>query len=282
MLKRQLRSRKASSIQPQDLTYRPPLYSPGFPFILMWSEKSACTTVAKWFFAQIGLLKRALSYHRWIHEYENSVFKARKGYLESCCAAFCEGVASLKFVRNPYTRLYSGYLETCSPRVLSQPEHWSTLTRAKVLEHLVGESVGLEYGYSFNQFVNWVAEQSPNDLDPHLAPQFESYENQANPRVVRIEDGDNVFQLLEAEYNLTSTEGRKLIYSSGHHHTKVKFKNTENASILDVSQPVTRTASFQIFDASARTIAASPSGEKIRERFYEDFKAYGYPTAVGP
>ena len=276
MLKRRSKVRKFGSIQPQDLVYRPPLYSPDFPLILMWSEKSACTTVAKWFFAQTGLLKRALNHHRWIHVYENDVFKARKGYLEECASAIEKGAPVIKFVRNPYARLYSGYLETCSPRVLNQPNHWSTQTRSRVLEHLVGSQPGLEYAYTFIQFVDWLAEQTLGDLDPHLAPQFQVAEKKCAPRIIRVEDSENVFHQLEAEYGLKPTAGRKRIYDSGHHHNKTEWQAQQKASVLDVALPVSRSSSFTIYDAPPSTIASSDSGEKIRRIFKADFEAYGY------
>ena len=281
MLMRRRNFRSKGSVRPADLAYRPPLYSPEFPIVLFWSQKSACTTVAKWFFAHIGQLKRALNHHRWIHEYENNVFKARPNYFEDCAAALNSGVTSVKFVRNPYARLYSGYLETCNPRVLREPDHWSTQTRARVIEHLVGSDPGLEYAYSFNQFVGWLAEQSLDDIDVHLAPQFESFEEAVSPTILQIDSSEDVFEALEIEFDLPATKGRKQIYTSGHHHKKKELQGGVGASILDVAIPVVRSTAFQLIDAPIHVIANSISGSTIKELFEADFRAYDYSTEPG-
>lgn len=264
------------TIQSKDLAYRPPLYAKGFPFVLLWSQKAACTTVTKWFFAQIGVLKRALNHHRWVHNFESDVFKAREGYLEDCAHAINNGVEVLKFVRNPYTRIYSGYLETCSPRVFEDREHWSSQTRNEILGHLVGLDVSLEYGYSFSQFVDWLATKSRQELDPHLAPQFEKFERRLRPKIIRLEDSANVFHDLEAENAFISTIGRRRIYESGHHHEKVSPGSDLDVGVLDLALPVRRSSAFAIYDVSPDLIASSSAGEKIRTIFKQDFDAYGY------
>src|SRR5215813_12880764 len=103
---------------------RVPLWHEAFPFVILWSEKSNCTAVAKWFFLQIGRLDEALAYSPWIHDFEIKVYKTGD-YIRRCVDAINSGAKVVKFVREPYARTYSGYLELCRPHFDEPVEHWS-------------------------------------------------------------------------------------------------------------------------------------------------------------
>ena len=64
----------------------------------MWSEKSGCTAIVKWFFWQLDLLDEAVKHHPWVHNYENDVFKKRPGYTHDYLKAINDGLPVLKFV----------------------------------------------------------------------------------------------------------------------------------------------------------------------------------------
>ncbi|MEO0399605.1 MAG: hypothetical protein AAF224_09330 [Pseudomonadota bacterium] len=59
---------------------RTPLYDPRLPFMVFYSQKGACTAIVKWYFQKLGVLEGAGTYRKWIHAYENDVFKKRSGY----------------------------------------------------------------------------------------------------------------------------------------------------------------------------------------------------------
>lgn len=246
----------------------------------MWSEKSACTIAAKWFFHHIGLLDEALAHARWIHAYENDVFKARKGYLAECAEAIRGGKPVVKFVRNPYTRAFSGYLETCHPRVLREPEHWSTKTRAAILTDLFRAAGELEYAYSFNQFAEWLSRQPAGKLDLHLAPQFLPFESGLEIETVRLEDHDNPYCWMEQRLGLSSTLGDQRIHESGHHHDKRDVRAGKAELVMNAGIPVQRRKTFRIFDLPAEAIAEAPAGRVIRTVYAQDFSAYGYEPMV--
>lgn len=273
-------SRGSRLILERELTVRSPLYHPDFPVIMMWSEKSACTVAVKWFFHHVGLLDEALSRARWVHVYENEVFKARKGYLADCKKAILSGKPVIKFVRNPYLRVVSGFLETCNPRVLREPEHWSTIARSAVLTELFNTRVELEYAYSFNQFVRWLAAQPPERLDLHLAPQFRPFEAQLNVEVVRLEDSANAFCEVEQRFGLPSTLGNEQIHASGHHHRKRGVTAGKATLLMDAGIPIQRRKTFRLFDFPVQAIAEAPAGEVIRGVYAQDFSAYDYEQVV--
>ncbi|WP_084420414.1 sulfotransferase family 2 domain-containing protein [Henriciella litoralis] len=257
-------------------SFRTPLYHADFPVVVMWSQKAACTVAVKWFFHHIGLLEEALSHHRWIHNYENEVFKARAGYLKECRRAISSGKPVVKLVRNPYARAYSGYLETCNRRVLTDKKHWSSHARAEILEKLTGQPQDMELAYSFLQYCDWLGGQPESGLDPHIAPQHERVENNLEVRTLKIDGATDVFLEIETEYGLPSTENNMSIHHSSHHHKRKNITDEEATGLLTLGMPLKRERDFQVPDISPHIIAASPAGATLRHVYRRDFQAYGY------
>jgi len=266
--------------RPHDLSIRTPFYHPDFPVIVMWSEKSACTIIAKWFFHHIGHLEKALAYARWIHKYENDVFKARPGYKRDCLAAIKAGKPIIKFTRNPYARAYSGYLETCNPRVLREPNHWSTQTRKAILQSLKNTGCDLEQTYSFAEFISWMSKRDVNALDLHIAPQVTEFEQKLAIENVRLEDLRYGLPDIEDRLDLPSTRDLKTVHTSGHHHPKKPTDSSEAQQSLTTGLPVKRPRGFRALDISPELIAQSPSGRLLRSVFQADFEAYGYDNGI--
>ncbi len=50
--------------------------------ILFWSHRSGCTSLANWFFFQIGLFTEAKKYNDFIHYYEFWVYKNSTNYIQ--------------------------------------------------------------------------------------------------------------------------------------------------------------------------------------------------------
>ena len=119
------------------LHQRTPLFHEDFPLILLWSEKSGCTTLLKWFFYQLGLLDDALKHSDWVHDYENQVFKARDDYLLDLDRALDKQEKPVvKLVRDPYQRALSSYLSLTEKK--DGEEHWSIEVRRHVRNYFYG------------------------------------------------------------------------------------------------------------------------------------------------
>ena len=265
-----------AQIKASDISVRTPLYHPDLPFVVLWSEKAACTVIVKWFLFHSGLLDEALAHGPWIHKYENEIFKAREGYNADCLTAIRSGLPVIKFVRNPYLRAYSGFLETCSKRVLDNAYHWSTDTRRQVLKSLLGTSGNLEYAYSFTQFATWMGSQRDGSLDVHLAPQFTTLEKRVTVECLQLEMEEGATHYIEQRFGLRSTRRRHRIYSSGHHHDKHPLPAAQARSVLSLGMPVRRSRDFHIFDVPVDVVASSEAGAVLRKVFRHDFEAYGY------
>lgn len=89
---------------------RIPHFHKDFPLILFWSHRSGCTTLANWFFFQIGLFPEAKKYHDFIHYYEFWVYKNNTNYIPELQNGLLTAKKDVcKLVRNPYTRAVSSF-----------------------------------------------------------------------------------------------------------------------------------------------------------------------------
>src|SRR3990167_7963600 len=98
-----------------DLRPRVPMWHPDLPFIVLSSQKAAATVTARWVFLQLGLLTDAMSKKslRHTHQFRMNVFQKRPNYMRDLINAVRRGTPVIKFVRDPYARAYSIYLECC-------------------------------------------------------------------------------------------------------------------------------------------------------------------------
>ena len=259
-----------------DFGARVPLHHDDFPFVILWSEKAGCTAVAKWFFWQIGLLDEALDYHPWVHNYENDKFKSAPNYMQQCLGDIERGKPVVKFVRNPYNRSFSGYLELCNPKIAQPGPHWTKRYRRRVLTAVLGFEEELEYCFSFRQYINWLVAQPIAGLDPHLSPQYIKGEEHLITRIHQIETGAEGMRSLEEEFGLKKSAERRDLFQSEHHHRKKKLSPKPAVSVFDLGIPIRRTKYFQIIEPTLDEFQGDLVGKEIRRFFANDFISYGY------
>lgn len=276
-------SRDISDLTFLDLDYRRPLYKEGFPFVIFWSEKAACTVVSKWFFLQLGQLDEALRYSKWIHNYEARFIRTNKvEYLESVVAALKAGVPAIKFVRDPYARAYSGYLEMQRPGALTNPTNWATQARRTVISEIATPNASIEYTFSFRQYLLWRATKRNNEVDAHLAEQYVPRDRFIRMRAVKIENARLAFQRLEEEFDLpVRSAEHDHIFSSDHHHDKgVGYSAEEIEKIIELGVPLRRPPTFRL-PKFARDIALRTGlDDLVRVSFGRDIELYGYGPAT--
>lgn len=265
-------------ITARDLEFRSPLFHDSIPFVLLWSEKSGCTVAVQWFFYQLGLFDEAKVYHGWIHSYENDVFKERPNYLEDCAAAINSGKPVYKIVRNPYTRAYSGYLETCRPFVRERPGHWATITRQHILEALLGSSDELGYTFSFRQYAEWLVRQPRKSVDVHLQQQHVKLETKLDVKILRLESEQDIYTTLSGVFGLPKLPPDHPILTSGHHHARSGAIPPDWNGLFDLGLPIDRPADFKIFYPEPQDIARTTVAPLLRRFYRADFEAYGYPA----
>jgi hypothetical protein len=277
-------SRDIATLDIYHLDYRRPLYKEGFPFVIFWSEKAACTVVAKWFFLQIGLLDQALQFNGWIHDFSGQVFQANKtDYLNTVLNALKTGLPAVKFVRNPYARAFSGFLEVSRPHALTDASNWSSRSRRQILSELCSPSTSVEHAFSFRQYLLWRATKKAEEIDAHLAEQYVPRDDCLPMRIVQMEDGLSAFARLERQYNLPATSAdHPVIFDSFHHHKKSsELSADEAAKILDLGIPLQRSEAFEFPTFDQDIALRSGLDDLMRRSFRNDIEKYGY-DAVAP
>lgn len=206
---------------------RKPLWDPGFPCVIFWSHKAACTALAHWFFAQLGSPQRVrpeFARHGYrglrIHEYEHGVHNRREGYLAGCVSALRAGRPAIQFVRDPAARAFSGFLGSCRRAAQSREQFWGARVRAEVLAFLQRRDGTQRAAYSFVDYLEWLAQVRAPALDDHVAPQFLGLERVFAPEIVPIESLGEQLARLEQRFGLPALARDAQLLESTHHRAK--------------------------------------------------------------
>ncbi|MEL7030045.1 MAG: hypothetical protein AAGL49_12765 [Pseudomonadota bacterium] len=261
---------------------RLPLYRPGDPFILFWSQKAGSTGAATWYFHRAGLLEEARRFSPWIHDYETQVFKRRPTYAADVRRALDNGVPALKIVRDPAARAFSGFLELNRMGVIRQRrDHWSVYWRKRLVRAVHGASAPFETPVAFNAYLDWLAGLPVRALNGHMAPQSGPVEARLGERIVsyKADDGPEVFGRIEQAFDLTPTEPHRLraFAGSGHHHRKEALAPETLARFVAEGLPIDRTPEtvFPRIDAKA-AVALPDLDRRLRRVYGGDYARYGY------
>lgn len=245
--------------------YRIPHVHNDFPLVLFWSQKSGCTTLAKWFYEQIGLLEEALEYSPWIHAYEDEVYKSKTDYRSEAFERIMSGEKDgLKLVRNPYKRAASQFLILATTKGLYWDGEWE-----KIRTIFYGNKDSPR-GITFKQFLCYVRDY-PEITDNHFHPQYSPGEEKFIQKHVKLENFHKEIGQIEKQYGLKRTKISELSNSS--HHLK-------NSMVLKGDY-----ANAEITNESFALINKFPTYESfyddeaihlVNTVFENDFTAYGY------
>jgi hypothetical protein len=164
-------------------------------------------------------------------------------------------------IRNPFERLISAYLEKFvyrrhNPRNLMH-------TRSVISAVQGSTEIDLDQGISFDQFVAFILNQDPFDLDPHWRPQHLYFLGVKHmSRIYRLEN------IAELEKYLLEEQGVTI---------KLGHKNKTGKSDIHLSQASTLPS--REFDnggpINPDSFLATPHADAIREYYREDFEFYG-------
>lgn len=262
---------------PDCVRIRPPLYHPDFPYVLFWSQKSGCTTVVKWFFAQIGELEKALEYSAWVHRYEGEVYKARPGYRKEVHAALKSGrYKAVKVVRDPWRRAPSAFLVLAERGAVVAKHHWVKEHWTLVDAWLAKRGLDPSAGISFLDHLAMVRELQANDpksLNAHLAPQFVPGESDFVQEVVPIERFQAWAEAAAARPGVRGIDFSRVAESKHHHTTDAAV--TEALGPTPEATPIPRGAYRDGRFPSGSAFINERSRAAIRQTYAEDFAAYG-------
>ncbi|WP_162408775.1 sulfotransferase family 2 domain-containing protein [Acuticoccus sediminis] len=264
---------------PDSVRIRPPLYDPSFPYIVFWSQKSGCTTVVKWFFAQLGLLDEALAYSNWIHDYEGQVFKKRKFYKREVAEALRSGThKAVKVVRDPMARAPSSFLVLAERgAILERRHHWAQDHWTLVNDWLAERGRPVEPGLTFLDHLEMVREfeaKEAHSINQHISPQYVAGEEEFLNEVIPIE------RFADWATGIAGTDGIKdvdmnALGESRHHHQVTERRTkmfAENAETIPIERGAFANGKFP----SSKVFINERTQPIIRDTYKVDFDNYGH------
>jgi hypothetical protein len=142
------------------LTLAPrPLIHPEAKMIVVFSPKSACTTVASWFFHQLGHGRAARDFSPWPHRYRGQVYYHSLLYRKAL-EKNLSNYTLVRIVRDPFDRAASSYRHALKHGI-ADPDF------AKVM----GRSDASKEGFSFAEFLDLLERVDLATCDRHYAQQ---------------------------------------------------------------------------------------------------------------
>lgn len=249
------------------------LHAPGFPLVLLFSEKAGCTSLTKWFLFHIGKLDEATAYHPWVHRYRKAVLCRQSGYeWQSLRLLLLREKPIVKLVRNPFDRAFSSFLATLGAAQGRDSESWAGKFVAAARAH-AGKPPG--DALSFEDFLSYLATTGTgrDRQDKHVARQHMAGEERRIDRIIRLERFAEEIRSLEAEFNLAHSP-LELITTSRHHRsaTQPSPPSVAPAAHLEITCTQARKGEVPGKDA----FYTAETRRLVRQCFAADFEAYGY------
>jgi hypothetical protein len=166
----------------------PILVHPQYRFVLIFSPKSACTSVVIWFYKTMGLLDEARAFSKWPHDFrliklqhENNQRKAQQLPLRD--------VKILRVVRDPIDRAASSFRHA---------------VKTGYVNNRIRDTIGVDVasdGLSFQQFIDFLELEDLYRCDPHHRHQKNPIENLRDPDCLINISKQNLFEGLNAFEN---------------------------------------------------------------------------------
>lgn len=233
------RSEHPLDIDPEAVWTRMALHHPDLPVVLLWSEKAGCTSLLKWFLAQTGRLEEALAYSDWVHDWELDVMKAQPSYEEQLHERLRDGSPVIKLVRDPFDRAVSQYLMMV--RHPDGSDHPTVAVRRSIRRAVHGDP-DVDASYSFEEFLRWLADQDPTELDLHLAPQATALEDALSAagrtvELLRLERFDEGIRALEERFGLPPVDLAE-VTTSRHHSRRRDFVGVSPDAVTRFRFPI--------------------------------------------
>lgn len=213
-------ARPPSAVHPSDM----PLVNARQKLALYWSPKSACTATVIWFINTLGRAAEARAYSRWPHDWRLGVFYRSPDWSRDLRAYAADGSwPTLRVIRDPYSRAISIFRQALQFGLESR-------NLANFLRRDVSE------GYSFVEFLNFLAASNLRTIDPHMRVQRRIAEGQMRRpmTIINVSRSDLFAELnrFEAGHGLAITDFSSLPWL---HEVEPKRRVNRIALTEDVS-----------------------------------------------
>lgn len=265
------------------LKTRTPYHHPGVPFVVLWSQKSGCTSAFKWFLWHAGLLQEALQYRVHeeglsIHNYEMEVFRNTPGYLRQLAARIESGVPIINFLRCPYSRAFSSYMHLHNRFYIRFErdgiQNAGLDLRYEILRSVYGYVPPVEYPISFMDYLLWLDTHEISEIDPHHSIQYSPLYELPNVTHYRLEDFSEAIDTIERKFSLADSSDGREVFSSSHHLDKSVLEREALLPLLERGISLSRSPNYFIPEVKRELLAGTPYGDLIERIFHKDIALY--------
>jgi hypothetical protein len=247
-----------------------PLIYPRKRLIVVFSPKSACTSVVIWFFHHLGHSAAARDYSSWPHRYRTEVYYKsalyRRAY-ERDLSKF----SLVRVVRDPLERAVSSFRHVQKGGLAD-----------KEIARALGRNDMSTAGLSFSEFLDFLEHCDLNTCDPHFRVQRHPIEDRLPTRHLINASAEDLFSRLnevEADLNMPITDFSTLEWLQ-----KINRKHRHNEA------PVAPADAYNHrFDREAARNGVWPpysaflvplARERLARLYARDIEAYGGATAT--
>jgi hypothetical protein len=178
-----------------------PLVFPRKRAIVVFSPKSACTTVVIWFFHHLGYTAAARDYSSWPHRYRTDVYY-KSGRYRRAYERDLSKFSIVRIVRDPFERAVSSFRHVQKGGLAD-----------KVMAKVLGRRDMGTAGLSFSEFLDFLEHCNLETCDPHFRIQRHPIEDRLPTRHLINASTENLLTRLnqvEADLQLPITDFDKL------------------------------------------------------------------------
>jgi hypothetical protein len=249
------------------LMLRPrPLVDPDRKLVVVFSPKSACTSVAIWFFNLIGHLKAARDYHEWPHQYRTIHYQS--ALYNRALRGGIDDYTVVRVVRDPYDRVTSSFRHAVSTGYADDE-----------LSAAIPEYDREDRRISFSRFLDFLQTEDLSTCNPHHGLQYHPIEDLLKPgHAINISRQDLFTRLNEVEValGLPHTDFPSIAWihdlSQKRHVAKVAFEGDAVNSSLDRER-----AAHGPWPAASALLTPDVR-QRIAKLYGPDVSRYGLPT----
>ncbi len=262
---------------------RTPYCHAAVPFVMLWSQKSGCTTLLKWFLWHAGLLDEANQYRveeegLSIHNYEMEVFKKAPGYRRDLIARLEDSAPIINFMRCPYSRAFSSYMHLHNRFYIRFERdgirNEGLSLRYAVLQSVYGNRVPVEYPVSFLDYLQWLDGQDLSQLEPHHGQQKTPLYDLPDVAHYRLEDIDTALSQVEQQFQLADSTAVRAGFSSGHHLKKHPLDRAALLQLLERGISLSRSPNYRLPQVDREVLEGTVFGDLIGRIFRDDIALY--------
>lgn len=249
-----------------------PLINPHAKLLVIFSQKSACTNVAIWFFHHLGHATAARHFNLWPHAYRSNVYYFSELYRKAYGLDFSK-FKVVRVVRDPYERAVSSFRHVLRYRFAD----------AAIAKRVRYRNIATK-GLSFSAFLDFLETQDLTDCDPHYSLQRHPIEDRLPVHhLINVSTQDLYMRLSEVETDLGLTQsniaGHPWVRRLRQHNRPAK----ELSGVTDAyTQLFTREHAHKGPWPRDEALLTPQARERIDRLYAVDIDAYVRPLGNGP